>query len=268
MCELFAMSARHPSTVTLSLEEFSRRGGLSGPHKDGWGIVWYEDGDVRLLKEALPAAASACVRFVQEHPIHSSLVISHIRKATQGPVATRNCQPFIRELGGVWHSFAHNGDLSGLAQDGRFRAGAFRPVGETDSEVAFCALLERLRPLWLDRCPSLPARMEVITGFARELRELGPANFLYNDGDTLFAHGHRRFQIDGMIRPPGLWRLERHCDAGGELNGEGLRITAQGDQDVLLLASVPLSREAWVPLAEGCVLAIRQGRLVETDPAL
>jgi predicted glutamine amidotransferase len=262
MCELFAMSARHPSTVTLSLEEFSRRGGLSGPHKDGWGIVWYEDGDVRLLKEASPAAGSACVRFVQEHPIRSSLVISHIRKATQGKVATRNCQPFIRELGGTWHSFAHNGDLSGLADDNRFRAGAFRPVGETDSEQAFCALLERLRPLWHAGCPSMQARLEVITRFAGELRELGPANFLYNDGDTLFAHGHRRYQADGTIRPPGLWRLARHCDAGGELNAEGLSINAQGEQDVLLLASVPLSSEAWVPLAEGCVLAVRQGCLV------
>ncbi len=35
MCELFAMSARRPTTVSLSLEEFSHHGGLSGPHKDG-----------------------------------------------------------------------------------------------------------------------------------------------------------------------------------------------------------------------------------------
>jgi hypothetical protein len=39
MCELFAMSTRYPSTVQLSLEEFSRHGGLFGPHKDGWGIA-------------------------------------------------------------------------------------------------------------------------------------------------------------------------------------------------------------------------------------
>ena len=58
MCELFAMSARHPSTISLSLEEFSKHGGLSGPHKDGWGVVWYEDGDARLIKEAHPAATS------------------------------------------------------------------------------------------------------------------------------------------------------------------------------------------------------------------
>jgi glutamine amidotransferase len=59
MCELFAMSARLPSTVKLSLEEFSSHGGLTGTHKDGWGIAWYEDGDVRLLKEKLAAIWSA-----------------------------------------------------------------------------------------------------------------------------------------------------------------------------------------------------------------
>ena len=60
MCELFAMSTRYPSTVTLSLEEFSRHGGLTGPHKDGWGIAWTDERDVRLVKESNPAADSAC----------------------------------------------------------------------------------------------------------------------------------------------------------------------------------------------------------------
>jgi glutamine amidotransferase len=94
MCELFAMSARYPSTVRLSLEEFSRHGGLSGPHKDGWGIAWYDERDVRLVKETSPAAGSPCVRFIQDNPFVSPFVISHVRKATRGAVALRNCQPF------------------------------------------------------------------------------------------------------------------------------------------------------------------------------
>jgi len=261
MCELFAMSTRRPSTVQLSLEEFSRHGGLSGPHKDGWGLAWYDDGDLRLIKEAHPASGSACVRFVQEHPVHSALVLSHIRKATQGSVATRNCQPFVRELGGVWHAFAHNGDLQGLRERFDPRRGSFRPVGETDSELVFCDLLERLRPSWqAERRPDAATRFDIVCRFAEELRGLGPANFLYSDGELLFAHAHRRFQADGTIRAPGLWRLGRHCEEGGALSAAGLSIEARGAaQDVLLLASVPLTGEAWVPLAEGTVLAARLG---------
>jgi glutamine amidotransferase len=264
MCELFALSSRHPTTVELSLEEFSRHGGLSGPHKDGWGIAWYEDRDVRLVKETHPASESACVGFVQQHPPQSSFVVSHIRKATRGNVATRNCQPFVRELGGCWHCFAHNGDLDAIGEDGRFAALTYRPVGETDSEQAFCALLERLRPLWLTGgVPSLQARFDVVASFAADLRSLGPANFLYCDGDALFAHADRRHQSDGAIRSPGLWRLERHCrTGGGALEAQGLKLSAaDAEQDVQLVASVPLTSEGWAPLAEGSVCVLRLGRV-------
>lgn len=98
MSELFAMSSRLPTTVTFSLDEFSRHGGGTGPHRDGWGIAYYEDGDVRLIKEAEAAADSACVRFIKEHDFESSLVISHIRKATLG-VRCRSSRNSLIRLG-------------------------------------------------------------------------------------------------------------------------------------------------------------------------
>lgn len=264
MCELFAMSTRVPTTVCLSLEEFSRHGGLSGPHKDGWGIAWYDARDVRVVKEAFPAWDSACVRFIHDNPFATAFALSHIRKATRGDVALRNCQPFVRELGGAWHAFAHNGDLPGVERDARLQPGAFRPVGETDSERVFCALLERLRPLWLaGGPPAVAARRQVIERFAAELRGFGPANFLYCYGDALFAHADRRHQADGTISPPGLWRLTRRCAAGGELAAAGLRIEAHGtEQEVALLASVPLTAEGWEPLRRGEVLVVRDGRAI------
>lgn len=263
MCELFAMSARYPATVELSLEAFSRHGGLAGPHKDGWGIAWYEARDVRLVKETFPAADSACVRFIEAHPFASPFVVSHIRKATRGEVALRNSQPFIRELGGAWHVFAHNGDLPAIERDARFLVQSYRPIGETDSERAFCALLERLRPLWREAtAPALPDRQRIVEAFAAELRTLGPANFIYCDGDALFAHADRRRQNDGRIAPPGLWRLARHCPAGGELAADGLRIRAHhGEQEVVLFASVPLTDEAWTPLAPGEIVVAQHGRV-------
>ena len=228
MCELFAMSSRYEADVNLSLEEFSRHGGLAGPHKDGWGTAYYAGRDVRLMKEIEPASDSACVRFIREHPFASPLVVSHIRKATQGALALRNCQPFARELGGSMHVFAHNGHLAGRQLKSRLPLGAFRPVGETDSEYAFCALLERLRRLWRDarRAPPLEDRFSIVAAFARGIASLGPANFLYADGDALFAHGHRRTHPDGR-RPPGLHVLSRRCRAGeARLETGGLSIKA------------------------------------------
>ena len=266
MCELFAMSSRHPADVNLSLEEFSRHGGLAGPHKDGWGIAYYAGRDVRLMKEIEPASDSACVRFIREHPFESPLVVSHIRRATQGALALANCQPFARELGGSMHVFAHNGDLAGRRLKARLPLGAFRPLGETDSEYAFCALLERLRRLWRGarRAPPLKDRLAAVAAFARAIRALGPANFLYADGDALFAHGHRRNHPDGM-RPPGLHLLSRRCAAGDarlDTGGLTIRATTPGEQSGVLFASVPLTNEGWQPLGEGELIAVRNGRIV------
>ena len=271
MCELFAMSSRVPANIRFSMEEFSRHGGLTGPHKDGWGIAYYADGDVRLVKEPLPAHDSACLRFIQDHPFASDLAVSHIRKATQGAHTLVNCQPYTRELGGAMHVFAHNGDLDLARLAARAPLRFHRPIGNTDSEYAFCALLGRLQDLWLEsqRVPPLEARLAIVTAFAAELRALGPANFLYADGDALFAHGHKRTQVDRSMRPPGLHVLCRHCahDASaGEMamRTEGLAITPRegAEQDVVLFASVPLTQEAgWRALGEGEVIAVRAGAI-------
>jgi len=163
------MPSRYDADVSFSLEEFSRCGGLAGPHKDGWGIAYYADGDVRLMKEAELASDSACVRFIRDHPFSSFLVVSHIRKATQGQTTLRNCQPFVREPGGTMHVFAHNSHLERGRLHALLALDLYRPVGETDSEYAFCAMLERLRGLWLDArgVPPLEERFGMLAEFAR-----------------------------------------------------------------------------------------------------
>jgi len=262
------MSARRPATVRMSLEEFSSHGGLAGPHKDGWGIAWYEDGDLRLVKENTSASHSACLRFIQDHPPESCTVLSHIRRATQGRPRLANCQPFQRELGGQMHVFTHNGDLDATRLRAAQAIESFNPVGDTDSELAFCALLERLRAAWraADGVPSLELRLDVVCAFAQALRALGPANFLYADGDALFVHGHRRTQADGTMAPPGLHSLSRRCagePATYDVPGLAVSHHESGEQQVTLVASVPLSSEAgWHALREGEVLALRDGVVV------
>jgi glutamine amidotransferase len=99
-----------------------------------------------------------------------------------------------------------------------------------------------------------------VAEIARELREIGPANFLYADGETLFAHSDRRPQPGGAIAPPGLHLLERACAREPSL-GPGISLEA-GEQQVVLLASVPLSAEAWTPLGRGALVAIEGGSVV------
>jgi predicted glutamine amidotransferase len=267
MCELLAMSSRLPARLTFSLEELAAHGAGSGRNRDGWGAAFYQDNDVALFREPAAAGDSPLVRFLEAQGPSTTLAISHIRRATQGAVELSNTQPFMRELAGRMHVFAHNGDLAGIKRSRTHAFGHYRPVGSTDSEHAFCALLERIRGLWgsTDLVPPVEDRLRVIARFAADLRKLGPANFLYADGETLFAHGHRRIQADsGEIAPPGLVLRSCRCSQTGErLHARGVSL-APGFQEVLMIASVALTADDWRPLAEGEVVAVSAGKLLDS----
>ena len=267
MCELLALSSSRPARLTFSLHTLAARGGLLGRSHDGWGVAFCEGSDVALFREPRPAADSALVQFLETQGPATGLAISHIRHATRGEVSLANTQPFVRPLGGRTHVFAHNGDLPGIegtfARDQR----ACQPVGQTDSERAFCALLARLNTLWLDASPPpLESRLSVLATFAAELRALGPANFLYADGDALFAHGDRRLQHNGRAEPPGLWMRQRRCmpDTAAADQGAGVAVHTDGTS-VVWVASVPLTDDPWQPLACGELVAIRDGRILTRD---
>ncbi len=84
--------------------------------------------------------------------------------------------------------------------------------------------------------------------YAAEVREFGPADFLYLDGELLFGHGHRRVQVDGWIAPAGTDGPSAEQDV---LPVAGVRLQREfGPQNLTLFASGPLTDEDWRPLRE------------------
>jgi glutamine amidotransferase len=266
MCELFALSSSLPTKVSLSMAEFSKHGGLTGFHKDDWGIAFYAENDVQIIRETIPAIKSDFIHCLKDYNFSSNLVISHIRLATQGKVKLKNTQPFCRELGGKMHVFAHNGDLKSIETSKNIKLGRYRPLGETDSEYAFCFLMNLMEELWTsEKLPELEARLEVVSYFSAIIRNLGSANFIYSDNEILFVHGHKCTREDSKgILTPGLFTLRRTCSPAREgLKIEGLDLRLRGEkQEVLLVASVPLTNENWIPLAEGEIQAIANGSVL------
>jgi predicted glutamine amidotransferase len=265
MCELLGISSLIPTTVGLTLERLAHHGGREGPHRDGWGVAFYQGRDALVLREPGAAAESKLANYIEHHTPPSKLVISHIRHATHGDHALCNTHPFQRELAGRVHLFAHNGELKGIENQGDFQPNHYRPIGDTDSELAFCILLDQMVGVWGaagERPPSVSVRLEAVAAFARSVRALGPANFLYCDGDLLFVHGHKRRQGDGSTVPPGLHVMERSCDKSeSELRHAGVTLKTAAQQ-MTLVASVPLDDGDWRPLEEGEVLAIHKGEIV------
>jgi glutamine amidotransferase len=260
MCELFALSSQNPTRVTFSLEEFSRHGGGSSPNADGWGLVFYQGSDAQIFREPRPAASSEWLQFLLHHPYSSRRVLSHIRHAQVGDIALRNTQPFSRVVNGHRHVFCHNGDLSEFQATEPLRESL--PVGETDSEHAFCWLIDRTSALWQGRRPTLEERISVIGEAFRELAVFGSANILYSDSDYLYAFANRRRQPDGVMAPAPMYYLQRHCECDPDsLDESGLHID-DGEQNIVLFASVPLTDESWHPFVPGQLIVARRGRIL------
>lgn len=270
MCELLAMSSSRPARLTFSLNKLASHSAEPGLAPDGWGVAFYDGRDVALFREATPAAGSPLVRFLESNGPRTHLAISHIRHATQGRLSLANTQPFSRAMAGRMHVFAHNGNLQGLGSLGTGSRAHHLPVGETDSERAFASLLERLQPLWdHDVPPTLPERHSVLVAFAAELRKLGPSNFLYADGDALFVHGDRRKQpLSGTTAAPGLWILQKKCSfvqsvQATQAQADDVGVAVESREQLLaLVASLPMTDEAWVPLAQGTLLVVREGVVI------
>jgi predicted glutamine amidotransferase len=194
MCELLAVSSFQPSRLSFPLKTMTAYSSNDHRLLDGWGVAYYQGKDVILFRETVAACNSELGHCLERQGPAATLAICHLRHANQGEISLANTGPFVRELAGRMHVFAHNGNLKGIEKVVRLAPGSYQTIGETDSEYAFCTLLEHLKALWQknDGVPPLIDRITVIARFAHNIRKLGPANFLYADGDALFAYGDRR----------------------------------------------------------------------------
>jgi predicted glutamine amidotransferase len=232
MCELLGMSANVPTDIVFSFTGLMQRGGRTGPHRDGWGIGFYEGRGLRLFQDPRASSESEVAQLVQRYPIKSEVVIGHIRQANVGRVCLANTHPFVREMWGRNWCFAHNGQLADFApqQDN------YRPIGDTDSEAAFCDLLNRLRqafpePVAVEQL--LPTLVSACAGY----RQQGVFNCLLSDGDWLFSFCSSKLAHITRRAPFGLKDADMQVDFHAE--------TTPNDV-VSVLATEPLTdNESW-----------------------
>ncbi|MBE0484021.1 MAG: class II glutamine amidotransferase [Bacterioplanes sp.] len=182
MCELLGMSANTPTDLCFSFTGLTQRGGKTGPHKDGWGVAFYEGKGVRMFHDPSPSAESPIAELVQNYPIKSHVALCHIRQANVGSVSLANTHPFVRELWGRYWVFAHNGQVNQFVR----RVGIYEPVGDTDSENLFCDLMNHVRQ-HLPRDAEPQQLAECFVALAQEYAQQGVFNCLLSNGDWLFT---------------------------------------------------------------------------------
>ena len=256
MCQLLGMNCAAPTDITFSFKGFSQRAGITSDHSDGFGIAFFEDKACRLFVDNQSAVVSPIADLVRNYPIKSRNVIAHIRKATQGKITLENSHPFMRELWGRQWIFAHNGDLHNFQPH---LSGRFTPVGSTDSELAFCYLLEQLVLKFGYFEPSLNDIFSLLEEISPKVAEYGTFNFCLSNGQALFSYATTKLHWIVREYP---FQYARLVDIDVDIDFS--KFTTEEDR-VAVITTEPLTQnEIWTAYQPGEMILFRDGKVIKT----
>jgi len=159
----------------------------------------------------------------------------------------------VRELWGRYWVFAHNGNLENF--EPRLH-GSFRPVGQTDSEQAFCWLMQELAKSHAS-VPSVAELTLTLQELTPAIARHGTFNYLLSNGQALWAHASTH-----------LCYVERqHPFASATLSDQDLSINfaehAQVNDRVAVIVTTPLTtNERWTSLTPGELRVFVDGQSV------
>ena len=255
MCQLLGMNCATPTDITFSFRGFSQRAGITSDHSDGFGIAFFEDKACRLFVDNQSAVESPIAEFVRNYPIKSRTVIAHIRKATQGKITLENSHPFSRELWGRQWIFAHNGDLHQFHPSLSAR---FTPVGNTDSEWAFCYLLDQLVERFGYIEPDLEQIFNTLAEISPQIAEYGTLNFCLSNGQALFSFNTTKLHWlvrEYPFQPAQLIDIDVEVDFS--------EVTTPEDR-VAVITTEPLTHnEHWHSFLPGELILFKDGKPVQ-----
>jgi glutamine amidotransferase len=256
MCELLGMSFNLPVRPKVSFRGFRHRGETN---PDGWGIAFYPDKSTQVIKEPIRAKSSSLSDFLKDYQeVRSKVIVGHVRRASAGNLSHRNTHPFCRELNGKEYILAHNGTLRGYND---LRLGRFEPIGETDSEHAFCHLLgylaERNTTNW---------NVEKFEWLARKLKDInsyGDFNCIFSDGQFLFCyHDYQGYNgLCFVLRKPPYDRIQL-ADEDWKIN---LAVEKNPEQTGFIIASRSLTDEPWINFDYGELIVFKSGKMIYSN---
>jgi len=279
MCQLLGMNCATPTDFNFSFRGFAKRGGETDKHEHGWGLAVYEGRGLRTFLDPLPASKSPVAELVERYPMKTLNMMAHIRYATQGAVNLENVHPFQREMWGIQWSFAHNGEVPKYTNQEQYinspllgrtkrQETIYLPVGDTDSEAVFCAILNGLRAEFT-KLPTLPVLYATLERFCGEIvsghEESTIFNFLLGCGQyTLFAYSWPGARPGSQVWNGLYYTVRRPPFSQAQLVDVDYAVdfaeVTTSDDRVAVIATKPLtSNEEWTEFKRGQLLMFDHG---------
>lgn len=261
MCELLGLSFNKPVSVNVSFRGFRNRGKYN---RDGWGFAYYPDYDnsskvlcnsAQIFKEPISSESSDLSRFIiNNHRIKSKIYISHVRYASSGSKSHCNTHPFNRELFGKEYVFAHNGTLLGFNP---FLTD-YIPIGQTDSERAFCFILDKIKEKQIQNWSK--EHFDFLENLLNEINDYGNFNCLLSNGEFLFCY-YDKSAYKGLyfVKREAPFDVIKLLDEDFEVN---LPEEKSQDQKGFIIATSPLTNENWQEFIPGELKVFKDGEII------
>jgi len=261
MCDLLGLSFNTPVSARISLDVFQQRGEIN---PDGWGVAFYNETRVQVIKETEPAAGSKLFDFIEQYP-QSKTFITHVRRSTRGVRSYLNTHPFYRLLASDStkreYSFAHNGTL--LHQD-KLKLNRFNPIGETDSEHAFCFILDALANRTIAHW--MNDDFQFIETLLREINDgQNTLNCLLSDGEYLICYSDENDHNNGLrfIKKSQPFGRVELVSSDGELGSIDIHSNSPvSPQTGYVVSTRILTKDPWTEFEKGELIVFKEGAIV------
>ena len=231
MCRLFAISSKKPVKLDKRFLEFIK---LSKKHNDGWGLAFFNKGNLSLTKEPIAAYISQLPKnFVNS--VEGNIFLGHLRKASAGSNKYTNTHPFVLRLGEKELVFAHNGSMYRKGDVPKEKPFQVKVEGNTDSERFFAHVVEKLKQNGEDNLKEILLEANCMVYPFQDYtipNKNGGLNYILTDGQNLYVHRKNR---------PLLYMKEK---------------------DKIIICSEPLSKENWKELEEDKIFIIKDGEFI------
>jgi len=256
--ELIALNFDNLCTPVIKLKESAAD---PAAHPSGFG--WYPNDDYAavVIKDHAGKGSQTLAQAMNDWShFRSTLFLCKVRGATRRHTQ-HDAQPFRRSFAGRDWLFLHNGSLDkeGLSRLYNKDSHFLEPLGNTDSELAFCYLLDRFQSHRLKQINEVEGH--TLLEWMAKLDTVGSADIIMTDGRSLVVY--RSTKQTGMNL---AYARFSPADRPETLDSASARLDFNDSRDqyrtALMVTTSTFNQGNWQPLMPGQLIVARRAAIL------